>query len=224
MVSFCDNDLDTKPWSLTLVCNHTKFCSAFLRVRKLYHQIKYFSFIHVTILLTSLHLRTHLSETCSCSRVCPILLEHTFQKEMGGPVWVTRWRGRRTSLVRVWPVRGDDVSVICQFSLCYSHMAHRDLSKVWLCVSCRLGWCVPLVTEWPEWSVSPATLMLFWYLKKKKFLRTLIILTHFLKHIFFTVPGLEWLCHYWASAITDLAILAKLGESSAGGQMSCPSY
>lgn len=48
-----------------------------------------------------------------------------------------------------------------------------------------------------------------------------ILVKHF---FFFTVPGLEWKCHYWASAITDLAVFAKLGENSAGGQVSCPSY
>ena len=41
--------------------------------------------------------------------------------------------------------------------------------------------------------------------------------------IFFTAPGLERKCHYWASATADLAVLAKLGENSAGGQVSCPS-
>ena len=43
-----------------------KPCSVFLRARQFYHQIKYLSFIHITILLTSLCLRTHHLAMCSC--------------------------------------------------------------------------------------------------------------------------------------------------------------
>lgn len=42
------------------------FCSVFLRARQFYHQIQYFSFLHITTLLTSLHFRTHHSEMCGC--------------------------------------------------------------------------------------------------------------------------------------------------------------
>lgn len=107
LVFVCDNELDIKPWSLTSVYSQIKFCSVFLGVRKFYHQIKYFSFIHITILLTSLHLRTHHSEMCSCFQSVSKTAGTCISKEMGGPVWVTPWRVRCSSLVRVWPVRGD---------------------------------------------------------------------------------------------------------------------
>lgn len=51
---------------INFLCSQTKFCSVFLRARQFYHQIKYFSFVHITILLTCLHLRTHHSEMCLC--------------------------------------------------------------------------------------------------------------------------------------------------------------
>lgn len=90
---------------------------------------------HSTMLPASLHPPSlSLQKYVVASRVCLILSEHLFQKEMRGPICVTPWKAWYTSLVQNvacerWR------SCHCQLGLCYPHVACWYLSSL---VSCQL--------------------------------------------------------------------------------------
>lgn len=131
-----------KFWSLTSCIVQLLFF-VFLRAKKFYHQIKYFSFIDISILLTSLYLRTHHLEMCSyfqnMSNIVGICMSERIKRPSLTPQSDRHPSGERFDLTKysfansffVFPIKFTGIELF----------GFRPK---------RLGWGACFVTVWPK--------------------------------------------------------------------------
>lgn len=117
--------------------------------------------------------------------MCLTLLEHAFQKETRGPVWVTSWKAQYTSLV--WGLACERwYSCHLAVSAFILPTWLTGIWRVWPHISWGHGWCVPLVTECPKFIYPSSHFNDVLTLKQILLTKTLIILSllYFLSVIF----------------------------------------